>query len=81
MNQTLSIGNKSKIGKSHYKRLLYGIMIVLLFAFQALAGKAGRAIADLFSYDKFDYYNAFACVSGHDKMDINGLENSPPLAK
>ena len=20
-------------------------------------------------------------VSGHDKMDINGLENSPPLAK
>ncbi len=47
------------------KVLLYVAVVVLLFILQKLIGKAGRSIADIFTYDKIDPYKAFAWVSIH----------------
>lgn len=45
--------------------LLYGSVILLLFIFQEISGRMGGFIADMFSYGKFDSYNAYAGNSVH----------------
>ncbi len=45
--------------------LLYGAIILLLFIFQEISGRVGGFIADMFSYGKFDPYNAYAGNSVH----------------
>jgi len=45
--------------------LLYGAVILLLFIFQEISGRVGGRIADMFSYGKFDPYNAYARNSVH----------------
>ncbi len=68
MNQTSNVGAIMKMGKNRVVKnegLLYGVMVVLLFIFQELAGKTGRVIADLLPYVRFDPYKAFAWVSVH----------------
>ncbi len=47
------------------KILLYGIMILLLLAFQKVLGKVGGIVADLLPCERFDPYKAFAWVSVH----------------
>ena len=47
------------------KVMLYVVVIMLLLAFQEMLGKAGRIVADLLSYEKFDPYKSFAWVSVH----------------
>jgi membrane protease YdiL (CAAX protease family) len=52
--------------KYKLNKLLYGIIAVLaLFIVQVSAGKFGGSVADLFSYEKFDFYDAFAGISVH----------------
>lgn len=46
--------------------LLYGIIATIgLFIFQSFANKAGTAFANLFSYEKIDFYNVYAKNSVH----------------
>jgi membrane protease YdiL (CAAX protease family) len=53
-----------KIQVGWKKVLLYGAVILLLLIFQKILGMAGSGIADMFSYEKFDPYKAYAwnCV-------------------
>jgi membrane protease YdiL (CAAX protease family) len=50
--------------------LSYGIIILLLLVFQKVLGKVGRIVADLFPYEKFDPYKAFAWVSIHHIVEM-----------
>ena len=47
------------------KVLLYGAVILLLLIFQEVLGKVGRGVADIFLYEKFDPYKAYAWISIH----------------
>ncbi len=47
------------------KTWLYGIMILLVLAFQKVLGKLGRIVADSLPYEGFDPDKAFAWVSVH----------------
>lgn len=52
--------------KYRFSKLFYGsIAIIALFIVQVFAGKFGSFVADLFSYEKFDIYGAFAGISVH----------------
>jgi membrane protease YdiL (CAAX protease family) len=44
---------------------LYAAVVLLLFVFSQALGKAGGAVADMFSYKKLDPDNAFAPISVH----------------
>ncbi len=73
MNQTPCVRSEVKIGKywsDKYEKSLYGIAVIGLFVFQVFAGKSGRAVADLFSYKNFDYYNIYAWVSVHHMIQM-----------
>lgn len=55
-------GGTTKMEKkqvSWKKILVYVAVILLLFIFQEAVGKAGKGIANMFSYEKFDPYNAY----------------------
>lgn len=47
------------------KALLYGIVVLLVLAFQAMLGKVGSAVADSLSYERLDPQNAFLWNSIH----------------
>jgi membrane protease YdiL (CAAX protease family) len=73
MNQTAYVGYEVKTEKwrsINNKILLYGAMTIALFVFQIFASKIGRTVADLFSYKKFDYYNAYAWISIHHIIEM-----------
>ncbi len=68
LGQTRRAGRVMKLGRKgadRMKALWYGIMVSLLIIFQKALSKMGRIIADLFSYEQFDPYEAFAWVSAH----------------
>jgi len=55
-----------KMEKCKFKKLLCGsIVVIVLFIVQRFAGKIGGAVADLLSYQRFDFYNLYARVSVH----------------
>jgi membrane protease YdiL (CAAX protease family) len=66
MNQASYVIPKVKIEKHKLIKLFYGgIAVGILFTVQVLAGKSGWAVADLFSYERVDFYNIYARVSVH----------------
>ncbi|MDD4493921.1 MAG: CPBP family intramembrane metalloprotease [Eubacteriales bacterium] len=55
----------AKIRAIKSEKMLYGVVVLLLLAFQKLIGKLGRIVADLLPYEGIDPYEAFAWVSVH----------------